>query len=520
MNWRYIYIGSVVALSYVLFLSWNAEKEIKQEFAEASSIEQNKSKGLLPKGETIGLVQIQNEKLEVLVSPSSGKIWQARLKEHTYLNNKESQGVRVFGFDNPSGFKFYLNSGFGLGGESFDVVEETFSSISLVSLDGKISKTISLKDNDYELVINDRWVGEVPADIPAPYVAMYRTDGRALDARDGFFENSSYTGVAFNTPDEPYANTRLRNIDERVEYFQRGGWVAFVQKYFMAAIITPSDRVQTLIALPPPNGKDTYVMGAISRETKASQIISGIEHKIFLGPKVRSDLISRAPDLELTIDMGWFWFLAQPLMMLLSMINALVGNWGVSIILLTILIKLLLWPVSAKGFSSMAKMRAAGPKLKEIQERYKDDRAKLGTEMMALYKKEGINPAGGCFPLLLQMPVFIAFFFCLRESVELRHESFFFWIQDLSAPDPFFILPVIFAALMYLTQQLNPQPPGMDPTQAQIMKFMPVMIAAIFIIMPAGLVLYSVANSAISLVQQRAMYKKYGTSDFTGPGSN
>ena len=520
MNWRYIYIGSVVALSYVLFLSWNAEKEIKQEFAEASSIEQNKSKGLLPPDETVGLVQIQNEKLEVLVSPSSGKIWQARLKEHTYLNNKESQGVRVFGFDNLSNFKFYLNSGFGSGSESFDVVEETLSSVSLVSLDGKISKTISLKDNDYELVINDKWVGEVPADIPAPYVAMYRTDGRALDARDGFFENSSYTGVAFNTPDEPYANTRLRNIDERVEYFQRGGWVAFVQKYFMAAIITPSDRVQTLIALPPSNGKDTYVMGAISRETKASQIISGIEHKIFLGPKVRSDLISRAPDLELTIDMGWFWFLAQPLMMLLSMINALVGNWGVSIILLTILIKLLLWPVSAKGFSSMAKMRTAGPKLKEIQERYKDDRAKLGTEMMALYKKEGINPAGGCFPLLLQMPVFIAFFFCLRESVELRHESFFFWIQDLSAPDPFFILPVIFAALMYLTQQLNPQPPGMDPTQAQIMKFMPVMIAAIFIIMPAGLVLYSVANSAISLVQQRAMYKKYGASDFTGPGSN
>ena len=519
MNWRYIYIGSVVVLSYVLFLSWNAEKEIKQEFAEASFIEQNKSEELLPSGETVGFVQIQNEKLDVLISPSSGKIWEARLKEHTYLNNKESQGVRVFGFDPLSGFKFYLNSGFVSEGDGFDVVEVTPSSISLVSLDGKISKSISLKEGDYELMIKDSWVGEVPADVPTPYVAMYRTDGRALDARDNFFENSSYTGVAFNTPDEPYANTRLRSIDERVEYFQRGGWVAFIQKYFMAAIITPSDRVQTLIALPPSSGSDTYVMGAISRETKVNEIISGVEHKIFLGPKVRSDLISRAPDLELTIDMGWFWFLAQPLMMLLSMINALVGNWGVSIILLTFLIKLLLWPVSAKGFSSMAKMRTAGPKLKEIQERYKDDRAKLGTEMMALYKKEGINPAGGCFPLLLQMPVFIAFFFCLRESVELRHESFFFWIQDLSAPDPFFILPVIFAGLMYLTQQLNPQPPGMDPTQAQIMKFMPVMIAAIFIIMPAGLVLYSVANSAISLVQQRAMYKKYGASDFSGPGA-
>ncbi len=207
MNWRYIYIGSVVVLSYVLFLSWNAEKEIKQEFAEATFIEQNKSEELLPSGETVGFVQIQNEKLDVLVSPSSGKIWQARLKEHTYLNNKESQGVRVFGFDPLSGFKFYLNSGFVSEGDGFDVVEVTASSISLVSLDGKISKSISLKEGDYELMIKDSWVGEVPADVPTPYVAMYRTDGRALDARDNFFENSSYTGVAFNTPDEPYANT-------------------------------------------------------------------------------------------------------------------------------------------------------------------------------------------------------------------------------------------------------------------------------------------------------------------------
>ena len=241
MNFRYVYIGSVVVLSYVLFLSWNAEKEIKQEFAEASLIEQNKNEELLPAGETVGFIQIQNEKLDVLVSPSSGKIWQARLKEHTYLNNTESQGVRLFGYDLLSGFKFYLNSGFVSEGEGFEVVEVTPSSISLVSLDGKISKTISLKEGDYELTIKDGWMGELPADVPTPYIAMYRTDGRALDARDNFFENSSYTGVAFNTPDEPYANTRLRSIDEGVEYFQRGGWVAFIQKYFMAAIITPSD---------------------------------------------------------------------------------------------------------------------------------------------------------------------------------------------------------------------------------------------------------------------------------------
>ena len=224
--------------------------------------------------------------------------------------------------------------------------------------------------------------------------------------------------------------------------------------------------------------------------------------------------MARASDLELTIDMGWFWFLAQPLMMILSLINESVGNWGVSIILLTVLLKLLLWPLTAKGFSSMAKMRKFGPEMKEIQARYKDDRAKVGTETMALYKKEGINHMGGCFPILVQMPVFVAFFFCLRESVQLRHESFFFWIQDLSAPDPLFILPLIFAGLMYLTQQLNPPPP--DPTHAQVMKFMPIMIAGIFVIMPAGLVLYSVANSGISLLQQKYMYKKFGASSSGG----
>ena len=338
---------------------------------------------------------------------------------------------------------------------------------------------------------------------------MYRTDGKPLDSRGGIFENSAYTGVAFNTPDDPYVNSRLRNVDERVEYVQRGGWLAFIQKYFMAAILTPADIEQTLTVIPPKENGGVYVMAVMSSGHDTLSPV-GVEHRIFVGPKIRSDLMNRASDLELSIDMGWFWFLAQPLTMLLSLINQFAGNWGVSIILLTLLIKMLLWPLSAKGFSSMAKMRAVGPKLKENQERYKDDRAKLGTEMMALYKKEGINPAGGCFPLLLQMPVFIAFFFCLRESVELRHEPFLFWIQDLSSPDPFYILPVVFAGLMYLTQQLNPQPPGMDPMQAQVMKVMPLMIAAIFVIMPSGLVVYSIANSAISLVQQRAMYKKYG----------
>ena len=513
MNFRYLYIAFVLIFSYMLFLSWGQDSEKKKELVEASFIERMDVEAIKAPEETSDFIELENQKLIVKVSPSSGKVWEVRLKEHTFLNNNESLGVRVFGFDD-SGFKFYLSSGFGTGDVGFDVVEVTPLSLELLSLDGLISKKISLKENDYELVILDRVVGGAIDRGMIPYVAMYRTDGRPLDSRGGLFENSSYTGVAFNTPADPYVNYRLRSIDESKEFIQRGGWLAFIQKYFMAAILTPGDREQTLTVIPPKDGDGVFVMAAMSSKDLLVDLRSGVEHRVFIGPKVRSDLMARAADLELSIDMGWFWFLAQPLMMMLSLINEGVGNWGVSIILLTILLKFLLWPLTAKGFSSMAKMRKFGPEMKEIQERYKDDRAKIGTETMALYKKEGINPVGGCFPILLQMPVFVAFFFCLRESVQLRHESFFFWIQDLSAPDPLFILPLIFAGLMYLTQQLNPPPP--DPTQAQIMKFMPIVIAGFFVIMPAGLVLYSVANSGISLLQQKAMYKKFGSSSSGG----
>ena len=509
MNFRYLYIVFVLIFSYMLFLSWGQDSEKKKRLVETSVIERMDVTPVKAPEENSDFVELENQKLIVKVSPSSGKVWEVRLKEHTFLNRKESLGVRVFGF-NDSGFRFYLGSGFGMDDVGFNVVESTPLSLELLSVDGLISKKISLTENDYELMILDRVVsGDVKQNM-IPYVAMYRTDGRPLDSRGGLFENSSYTGVAFNTPADPYVNYRLRSVDERKEFIQRGGWLAFIQKYFMAAILTPGDREQTLTIIPPEDNDGVFVMAAMSSSDQFVDLRSGVEHRVFVGPKVRSDLMGRASDLELSIDMGWFWFLAQPLMMMLSLINESVGNWGVSIILLTVLLKLLLWPLTAKGFSSMAKMRKFGPEMKEIQERYKDDRAKLGTETMALYKKEGINPVGGCFPILLQMPVFVAFFFCLRESVELRHESFFFWIRDLSAPDPLFILPLIFAGLMYLTQKLNPPPP--DPTQAQIMKFMPIMIAGFFVIMPAGLVLYSVANSGISLLQQKAMYKKFGAS--------
>ena len=239
-------------------------------------------------------------------------------------------------------------------------------------------------------------------------------------------------------------------------------------------------------------------------------LISEYTHRVFVGPKIRKDLMVRAENLELSIDMGWFWFLAQPMIAAIDFINNIVGNWGFSILIFTILLKLALFPVTGKGFKSMAQMRKAMPELKEIQDRYKNDRQRLGAETLKVYKKYGANPLGGCLPLLAQFPFFIALFFGLREMVELRYSPFIFWIQDLSAPDPLFVLPALFGLVMVLTQKLNPQPPNMDPIQQNVMKVMPVMFSVFFVIFPSALALYSVANGAFSLFQQRLLYKRLG----------
>ena len=233
------------------------------------------------------------------------------------------------------------------------------------------------------------------------------------------------------------------------------------------------------------------------------------EHRLFVGPKIRKDLMLRADNLELSIDMGWFWFLSQPMVWVMDTLNGYLNNWGLTIIVFTILIKLLFWPVTAKSFRSMANLRKITPELNEIKSRYKDDRQKQSAETMRLMKKHGANPLGGCLPMLIQMPFFIGFFFALREMVELRHSDLVLW-TDLSAPDPYFIMPVMFGFLMVLTQRLNPQPAGMDSSQANIMKYMPVVFSVLFIFFPAALCLYTVVNTGVQLAQQSYLYRQQG----------
>ena len=509
MNIRRIYLAVIVILSASLFYQWNDEGKVA---AQAKHMEIAKSESFINAVTEDGdYVYLENGLLRLKIAINSGAIVESRLKEYSVENIPGSLGVRVFGSDEKNGFfKYYFKSGFTSEITNYKLLDYGQGSVTLYDESLGIKKEISFLPETYEVQVTD---SALNGSSGKAFASLYRTDGMSLDLKTemtqgGMMNRSSYQAVAFSTSDDPYETQRLRGLDERVSFLSRGGWVSFIQKYFFAAVIGSNDYVYNYFAQPGDAG--LYSMGYTVEKGDAQNLVYTHEHRIFIGPKIRKDLEKRAPNLELSIDMGWFWFISQPMVRVLDWINGFVGNWGLSIVIFTLLLKLLLFPVTAKGFVAMGNMRKVMPKMKELQDRYSNDRQKLSQEMMALYKKEGANPLGGCLPMLAQMPFFIGFFFALREMVELRFADFGLWITDLSVPDPLFILPVAFGFIMVLTQKLNPQPPTQDPMQAQIMKSMPIMFAVFFVIFPAGLCLYSVVNAGVSLVQQRYLYSKLG----------
>ncbi len=280
----------------------------------------------------------------------------------------------------------------------------------------------------------------------------------------------------------------------------KGGWEAMIQHYFVVAMIPDQDQINHFYSKRV--GDSRYVLGMVAKEpaTVAPGDSGQFEYTVYAGPKLKSVLESLAPHLELTVDYGYLTIIANPLFWLLDKIHGVVGNWGWAIIILTIIIKLLFYPLSAASYRSMAHMRKLAPRLQSIKERYADDREGYQRAMMELYKKEKINPLGGCLPILVQIPVFIALYWVLLESVELRQAPWIGWIKDLSIRDPYFVLPIIMGATMFVQYKLNPQPP--DPVQAKIMLYMPFVFTIFFLFFPSGLVLYWVVNNVLSIAQQ------------------
>ncbi len=311
----------------------------------------------------------------------------------------------------------------------------------------------------------------------------------------------TYTGAVISSPEERYEKVDFDDMqDQKTERDTSNGWIAMLQHYFVTALI-PAEKQGTYRYYTNALPNERYIIGAISPPVTIEPGSRGtIQEKIYIGPKILADLSKLADGLELTIDYGMLWFIAKPLFLVLNKLHDYTGNWGWSIILVTIMLKAIFFPLSAAGYKSMANMRRVQPRMMSIKDRYKDDKAKLNQAMMQIYKEEKINPLGGCFPILVQIPVFISLYWVLLESVELRQATFALWLQDLSSPDPFFVLPLVMGITMFIQQKLNPAP--MDPVQAKVMSVLPIAFTVFFAFFPSGLVLYWVVNNILSIAQQ------------------
>ncbi len=313
-----------------------------------------------------------------------------------------------------------------------------------------------------------------------------------------------FRGTAYSTQEDRYQKMSFGDIeDESLRVATPAGWVAMIEHYFVAAWVPPQEDTNTITSRMSGNNAVISVTGKTASIPPASS--DTLSAQLYIGPKDQDTLAGIARGLDLTVDYGPLWWLSQPLFTLLQWLHAFAGNWGVAIILITLIVKGAMYWLTKKQYESMAKMRALQPKLTQLKDRFGDDRQKMSQAMMDLYKKEKVNPMGGCFPLILQMPIFLALYWVLLESVELRHAPLALWITDLSVPDPFFVLPILTGASMYLLQRLQPMT-IQDPLQQKILQYMPVAMSLFFFLFPAGLVLYWLISNLVTLIQAKIIY--------------
>ena len=462
------------------------------------------------------LVEVKTDVLDILINTQGGDIVKVGLPQHwekldtpdkPYILLNQTQNftyiaqsglVGVNGTDTKSRPVYRTsNSNFAMSDD-----KDTLQVDLLLEQDGvSITKRFSFKRGEYlvgvEYIINNTTANSWQANM----FAQIKRDDTPVKADVGIGV-TPYLGAALTTPEENYKKVDFDDLDEKAfKADVKGGWVSLVQHYFISAWVADPNTINSY-SLRKLSNSNQYVLGYVTAPTVIAPGQQGsIEASFYAGPKDIDYLENVAPYLDLTVDYGWLWMIAKPMFQMgLKPLESFLGNWGWAIVIFTILIKLALFPLSAKAYRSMANMRKLQPLMEDLKARYGDNRQKMSEEMMKMYKREKINPMGGCLPMLLQMPIFLALYWVLLESVELRHAPFTLWITDLSVKDPYFILPVIMSLTMWATMRMNPAPS--DPTAAKMMQWMPWVFGLMFLWFPAGLVLYWVVNNTFSMIQQ------------------
>ncbi|KHT41005.1 MULTISPECIES: membrane protein insertase YidC [Pectobacterium] len=325
------------------------------------------------------------------------------------------------------------------------------------------------------------------------------------DTGSSNFALHTYRGAAFSSSEDKYKKYSFSDMDENLNITTNGGWVAMLQQYFATAWIPTTAGANTFYTSKLGNGQ-----AAIGFKSAPVVVAAGsqqdLKTTLWVGPEIQDKMAAVAPHLDLTVDYGWLWFISQPLFKLLKFLHSFIGNWGFSIIAITFIVRGIMYPLTKAQYTSMAKMRLLQPKLQAMRERIGDDKQRMSQEMMALYKSEKVNPLGGCFPLLIQMPIFLALYYMLMGSVELRHAPFALWIHDLSAQDPYYILPILMGVTMFFIQKMSPTTVT-DPMQQKIMTYMPVIFTVFFLWFPSGLVMYYIVSNLVTILQQQLIYR-------------
>lgn len=460
-------------------------------------------------GQTITL---KNDVIELGIDTVGGQVVSSKLLKHIHDTRHPDSGNLVIQSDRKGSF-FVGQTGL-VGVKDAPNHTTPMTVVRTIETDGqvtgvvlaaeggglRIERTYQLSPGSYEIKVDNRVtnIGEQPLS-PSLYLQLTR-DTHEAPGQSGYYK--TYVGPAIYTDADKFQKVSFDDIEKgKAKHSGRAndGWVGIIQHYFVSAWVPKQGQPREYYTRRV--GPSTYSAGAYEQlgQISAGQSVDASE-TLFIGPQDQDVLAKVAPGLDLVVDYGWLTAIAKPLFWLLTFLHGIVGNWGWAIVALTILVKLAFFPLQAASYRSMAKMRKVQPRLNAIRERYGDDRMKLNQAMMELYKTEKINPLGGCLPILVQIPVFIALYWVLLASVEIRNAPWIGWIHDLSSPDPLYILPILMAGTMFLQTHLNPKPA--DPVQAKMMTFMPLIFSVMFFFFPSGLVLYWVVSNIFSIAQQ------------------
>lgn len=526
----FLLIG-LMLVSFLLFQEWNndynapkADPSATTQTLGATTPESDdfipaSSDGEVPAVTTAkrSVIDVTTDVFTVKIDTQGGDIIEADLLQYEEVKGGETPFMLLGEFD---GNQYFSQSGLiGLNGPEttlkgrpvYKTTQKAFTltgdelRVPLEFTDSKgvtFTKTYIFRKGDYAVDL-EYTINNVTAD---PIQVQLYTQVKRTVQDKGSLVDQNYLGAAYGTEEEPYEKYSFSDMaDKNLNITTAGGYIAFIQHYFVSAWVPQQDQQNTLYS--------KLVAGnaaIIGTKGEAVNVQAGTQATLsstyYMGPKESDVLEAIHPDLDLTVDYGWLWFISQPLFVLLKWLHSILGNWGLAIIAITVIVKTAMYPLTKAQYTSMAKMRALQPKMAALKEKYGDDRQKFGQAMMEMYRKEKVNPMGGCFPLLLQMPIFLALFYVFLESTELRHAEFVLWLNDLSAMDPYYVLPVLFGLSMFITQKLQPMTVT-DPMQQKMMTFMPVVFSIFFLWFPSGLVLYWLVSNLISIAQMLIIYR-------------